>query len=417
MRKRILLILMFFILCIPKNIFATFEDLNINAKYYGVYMSNNLDALYESNSDQKVPIASITKIMTAIVCIDNIQDLSQTVKVNLAEVQKYYNDEYSVAGLRDSQEISYYDLIATMLIPSGADSAACIAINVFGDYSKFIEAMNEKAKEIGMNSTSFANPIGADDPNNYSTVYDVALMMKYALDNDIIKDLMSRYKYTIKDGSITVHNALFVLANLYGLDVSKIAGGKTGMTGDAGYCLATYSNNEENPLICIVLGCDIISGRLPHIEDSQNLYNYVDENYVLKNIIQKGEKIIALPTYHSTKSSIQVSASNNIGIYMNKDENIEEDKITIEYSGIDILSSDNKKGDIVGKAHISYKDKYIGCVDIVLEEDVPFSILSWSKDNLQYVLIIEISLMGIIIIIYRKYRSNVNKKKLGYFKI
>ena len=408
---------MFFILCIPKNIFATFEDLNINAKYYGVYMSNNLDALYESNSDQKVPIASITKIMTAIVCIDNIQDLSQTVKVNLAEVQKYYNDEYSVAGLRDSQEISYYDLIATMLIPSGADSAACIAINVFGDYSKFIEAMNEKAKEIGMNSTSFANPIGADDPNNYSTVYDVALMMKYALDNDIIKDLMSRYKYTIKGGSITVHNALFVLANLYGLDVSKIAGGKTGMTGDAGYCLATYSNNEENPLICIVLGCDIISGRLPHIEDSQNLYNYVDENYVLKNIIQKGEKIIALPTYHSTKSSIQVSASNNIGIYMNKDENIEEDKITIEYSGIDILSSDNKKGDIVGKAHISYKDKYIGCVDIVLEEDVPFSILSWSKDNLQYVLIIEISLMGIIIIIYRKYRSNVNKKKLGYFKI
>ena len=417
MRKRILLILMFFILCIPKNIFATFEDLNINAKYYGVYMSNNLDVLYESNSDQKIPIASITKIMTALVCIDNIQDLSQTVKVNLAEVQKYYNDEYSVAGLRDSQEISYYDLIATMLIPSGADSAACIAINVFGDYSKFIEAMNEKAKEIGMNSTSFANPIGADDPNNYSTVYDVALMMKYALDNDIIKDLMSRYEYTIKDGSITVHNALFVLANLYGLDVSKIAGGKTGMTGDAGYCLATYSNNEENPLICIVLGCDIISGRLPHIEDSQNLYNYVDENYVLKNIIQKGEKIIALPTYHSTKSSIQVSASNNIGIYMNKDENIEEDKITIEYSGIDILSSDNKKGDIVGKAHISYKDKYIGCVDIVLEEDVPFSILSWSKDNLQYVLIIEISLMGIIIIIYRKYRSNVNKKKLGYFKI
>ena len=417
MRKRILLILMFFILCIPKNIFATFEDLNINAKYYGVYMSNNLDALYESNSDQKVPIASITKIMTALVCIDNIQDLSQTVKVNLAEVQKYYNDEYSVAGLRDSQEISYYDLIATMLIPSGADSAACIAINVFGDYSKFIEAMNEKAKEIGMNSTSFANPIGADDPNNYSTVYDVALMMKYALDNDIIKDLMSRYEYTIKDGSITVHNALFVLANLYGLDVSKIAGGKTGMTGDAGYCLATYSNNEENPLICIVLRSDIISGRLPHIEDSQNLYNYVDENYVLKNIIQKGEKIIALPTYHSTKSSIQVSASNNIGIYMNKDENIEEDKITIEYSGIDILSSDNKKGDIIGKAHISYKDKYIGCVDIVLEEDVPFSILSWSKDNLQYVLIIEISLIGIIIIIYRKYRSNVNKKKLGYFKI
>ena len=418
MRKRILLILMFFILYIPKNIFATFEELDINAKYYGVYMANNLDALYESNSDQKVPIASITKIMTAIVCIDNIQDLNQTVNVNLSEVQKYYNEEYSVAGLRDGQEISYYDLIATMLIPSGADSAACIAINVFGDYSKFIEAMNEKAKEIGMNSTSFANPIGADDPNNYSTVYDVALMMKYALDNDIIKDLMSRYEYTIKDGSITVHNALFVLANLYGLDVSKIAGGKTGMTGDAGYCLATYSNSEENPIICIVLGCDIIRGRLPHIEDSQKIYNYVDENYVLRNIVEKGEKLITLPTYHSKKNNIEVSAVDNISIYMSKNEDIDEDKIAIDYSGVNILNSDNKKGDIIGKAHVFYGEKYVGDVDIVLEEDVPFSIFSWSKDNLQYILIAEICLIGIILIIYKKYYRNKKELKYAkYFKI
>ena len=418
MKKRILIILMFFILYIPKNIFATFEELDINAKYYGVYMANSLDALYESNSDQKVPIASITKIMTAIVCIDNIQDLNQTVNVNLSEVQKYYNEEYSVAGLRDGQEISYYDLIATMLIPSGADSAACIAINVFGDYSKFIEAMNKKAKEIGMNSTSFTNPIGADDQNNYSTVYDVALMMKYALDNDIIKDLMSRYEYTINDGSITVHNALFILADLYGLDVSKIAGGKTGMTGDAGYCLATYSNSEENPIICIVLGCDIIRGRLPHIEDSQKIYNYVDENYVLRNIVEKGEKLITLPTYHSKKNNIEVSAVDNISIYMSKNEDIDEDKIAIDYSGVNILNSDNKKGDIIGKAHVFYGEKYVGDVDIVLEEDVPFSIFSWSKDNLQYILIAEICLIGIILIIYKKYYRNKKELKYAkYFKI
>lgn len=416
MRKKVFILLILYILFLKRDIFATVEDLNINAKYFGIYTEDNLDVLYESNSDQRVPIASITKIMTAIVCIDNIEDLNQTVTVNLPEVQKYYNEEYSVAGLRDGQEISYYDLIATMLIPSGADSAACIAINVFGDYNRFIDAMNQKAKEIGMNSTSFANPIGADDPNNYSTVYDVALMTKYALDNDIIKELMSTYEYTTKDGSITVHNALFVLANLYGLDVSKIAGGKTGMTGDAGYCLASYSNSEEEPLICIVLGCDIISGWLPHLEDSQKLYNYIDENYEIKNIISKGDKLITLPTYHSTKKNIQVSASNDVGLYISKDENIDTQKINIDYSGINILTPDNKAGDVVGKAHIYYNEKYVGDIDIVLEEDVPFSILSWSKDNIQYVIIVQICLIGIVVYVCRKiYRSN-KKKKLEYYK-
>ncbi len=416
MRKKIFIILLFCFLFIHGNIFAAFKDLDINEKYYGVYMANNLEALYESNSDQRVPIASITKIMTAIVCIENIKDLNQTVIVNLQEVQKYYNEEYSVAGLRDGQEISYYDLIATMLIPSGADSAACISLNVFGDYSKFIEAMNQKAKELGMNSTSFANPIGADDPNNYSTVYDVALMMKYAVDNDIIKELMSTYKYTTKDGSITVHNALFVLANLYGIDVSKIAGGKTGMTGDAGYCLASYSNNEEDPLICIVLGCDIRGGWLPHLEDSQKIYNYVDENYEIRNIVSKGDKIITLPTYHSTKANIQLYASDNVSIYMSKEQNIDTQKITIDYTGMNILTSENKKGDIIGKAHIYYDEIYVGDVDIMLEEDVPFSILSWSKDNIQYVLLVQMFLIGIIIFIYRKYCSINRKKNLQYIR-
>lgn len=215
MVKKFFVILLFCILYLSANVLAT-EKINLNSKYYGVYTLDNLQELESKEQNKIVPIASLTKIMTGIVCIENIDDLNQTVVVNLPQVQSYYNEEYSVAGLKDGQEISYYDLIATMLIPSGADSASCIALNVFGDYSRFIKEMNDKAKEIGMSSTSFSNPIGADDSNNYSTVYDVALMMKYALENDTLKKLMSEYEYTTKDGSITVKNALFVLADLYG---------------------------------------------------------------------------------------------------------------------------------------------------------------------------------------------------------
>lgn len=411
MVKKFFVILLFCILYLSANVLAT-EKINLNSKYYGVYTLDNLQELESKEQNKIVPIASLTKIMTAIVCIENIDDLNQTVVVNLPQVQSYYNEEYSVAGLKDGQEISYYDLIATMLIPSGADSASCIALNVFGDYSRFIKEMNDKAKEIGMSSTSFSNPIGADDSNNYSTVYDVALMMKYALENDTLKKLMSEYEYTTKDGSITVKNALFVLADLYGADVSKITGGKTGMTGDAGYCLASFSENTEKPLICIVLGCDIVPGTLFHLEDSQSLYNYVDEIYDYKNIYQKGDRILTLPTYHSTKTNVSVCVNDDISVYMQNDENIDFQNVYIDYSGIPLLSSKNKIGDVIGSAKIYYKDEIIGDVDVVLGEEVKFSILKWSKDNTLYVILFEIIVIILLAYILKKKNSIIKKRQV-----
>lgn len=411
MVKKFFVILLFCILYLSANVLAT-EKINLNSKYYGVYTLDNLQELESKEQNKIVPIASLTKIMTAIVCIENIDDLNQTVVVNLPQVQSYYNEEYSVAGLKDGQEISYYDLIATMLIPSGADSASCIALNVFGDYSRFIKEMNDKAKEIGMSSTSFSNPIGADDSNNYSTVYDVALMMKYALENDTLKKLMSEYEYTTKDGSITVKNALFVLADLYGADVSKITGGKTGMTGDAGYCLASFSENTEKPLICIVLGCDIVPGTLFHLEDSQSLYNYVDEIYDYKNIYQKGDRILTLPTYHSTKTNVSVCVNDDISVYMQNDENIDFQNVYIDYSGIPLLSSKNKIDDVIGSAKIYYKDEIIGDVDVVLGEEVKFSILKWSKDNTLYVILFEIIVIILLAYILKKKNSIIKKRQV-----
>lgn len=411
MVKKVFVILLFCILYLSANVLAT-EKINLNSKYYGVYTLDNLQELESKEQNKIVPIASLTKIMTAIVCIENIDNLNQTVVVNLPQVQSYYNEEYSVAGLKDGQEISYYDLIATMLIPSGADSASCIALNVFGDYSRFIKEMNDKAKEIGMSSTSFSNPIGADDSNNYSTVYDVALMMKYALENDTLKKLMSEYEYTTKDGSITVKNALFVLADLYGVDVSKITGGKTGMTGDAGYCLASFSENTEKPLICIVLGCYIVPGTLFHLEDSQSLYNYVDEIYDYKNIYQKGDRILTLPTYHSTKTNVSVCVNDDISVYMQNDENIDFQNVYIDYSGIPLLSSKNKIGDVIGSAKIYYKDEIIGDVDVVLGEEVKFSILKWSKDNTLYVILFEIIVIILLAYILKKKNSIIKKRQV-----
>lgn len=418
MRKKVLAILIFYILFISKSIFANIDEVDTSAKYIGVYNLDNLMPLYEKNPQAKTSIASITKIMTAIVCIDNIDDLNKIVIVDLPQVEKYYDEDYSTAGLKDKQEISYYDLIATMLIPSGADSAACIALNVFGDYNLFINKMNEKAKKLGMNDTSFSNPIGSDDINNYSTIKDISLMMKYALNNEIIRKLMSEYEYTTKDGSIKVHNALFQLADIYGMNVEKISGGKTGMTDNAGYCLASYSEKTKEPIMCIVLGCEIRRGTLYHLSDSEKIYEYINNNYSYTNVLNKGDRVITLPTYHSTQNNIELCSNEDVKLYVEQN-NVDKDKIKVEYSGVEVLSPTNKKGDIVGKASVYYDGVHISDVDVIVNEKIQLSLVKWSKDNKKqsFVIILIIAIVLLYCIIKIKLSNRKKNKYKSSYKI
>lgn len=385
------------------------KDLNLSAQEVGVYELKNLNPVYEKDARKRVPIASLTKIMTAIVCLENV-NMNEKVIVDLPAVKKYYDAEYSVAGLKDKQEISYFDLVETMLLPSGADSGACIALNVFSDYDKFIQAMNDKAKELGMNNTSFSNAIGMDDEKNYSTVEDMAIMMKYALENEYIKYGVTQYAHTIQDGTKTVHNALFQLADIYAIDVSNITGGKTGFTGDAGYCLLSYSETTPEPLICVVLGCEVKKGTLYHLSDTENIFETINDNYSEKDVVSEGDVIVTLPAIKSTKEKINIQAVDSIQTIMKNDEEVDKTKLEIKYEGVDNLNPDNKVGEYLGKIDVYYDGNYIGSEDVVLTRRVPLDIKVWAKENpAQAVLFLVLILGGVLLIIRTGYK--IYKKK------
>lgn len=391
------------------------DNLEISAKYYGVYEAQDLNPVIEKDAEIKAPLASLTKIMTAIVCIENV-DLKDEVEVDLPEVKKHYDADYSVAGLKDKQKISYYDLVETMLLPSGADSAACIALNVFSDYDKFIQAMNEKAKEIGMKNTSFSNPIGSDDDNNYSTVRDIALMMKYAMDNEYIVYGITQKEHTIADESKTVHNALFQLADIYGIDIPNITGGKTGMTGDAGFCLLSYSNTTPEQLYCIVLGSEIKPGTLYHLTDTEKLYSYINENYSMKDVVALDEKIITLPTDKSSKESIDITSIVPVRVLEKNIKDIDKDKVKIEYKGLDVLTPDNKLGELIGSIDVYYDGRYISTENVILTSRVPLDIKIWIQDNpYQAALICILILCGVILIIRYGVRIYRKRFKIVHF--
>ena len=277
---KIILISIFCILVFNSDVFAD----EINSPYYGVYNAENMELLIGQNTQEKIAIASITKIMTAIVTIDNIQDVNEKITIDMESIYGKVDEDLVTAGLLDEEELTYYDLLATMLVPSGADSAVYLQNTVFGDENVFIDKMNEKAQEIGMYNTHFSNVTGLDDENNYSTIEDVAKMMNYARNNQTLKEIMSLKTYTTTDGNITVKSTISNLSTKAGITTHLILGGKTGTTGDAGICLASFSRDEKEDvdLIAVVTGTNMYSSTPYNVIDSEKLYEEVITHYIYR---------------------------------------------------------------------------------------------------------------------------------------
>ena len=358
------------------DIYAVVDEEKIHSSNVGVYNLEDMSLIYGKNIDERISIASITKVMTAIVAVENVEDVYDSVKVDYNQISKWLYEDLSIAGIYDGQELTYYDLIATMLIPSGADSAIFIASSIFKNYNEFINKMNEKASELGMNSTHFSNPVGYDDENNYSTIEDVAIMMKYALENNTLKDILTMKKYTTSDNKLTVYSTLDSLAIKYGVQIDKIIGGKTGTTQNAGRCLASFSDDEGVPLLVIVVGSPLYSNMPYNLIDTEYLYNIIQKEYSKRYIFVKGDKVFKIPTLYTTKKYVDIEVPENVMVYTDK---IEQKDIKVQYEGISLIDSSIKIGEKLGKLSIKYKGKNIYESDVFLEENLKFSITKWIK--------------------------------------
>ena len=190
--KRIKFILLFIIFFLPFNVLAiTLPKLNSNNII--VYDDANKEILYEKNASEVVNIASLTKIMTTIVAIENINDLNETVEITNSMLQEVPWDA-SIAGLKEGDVVTYRDLLYATMLPSGADAATALAHSISGNTNSFVHLMNQKAKVLDLNDTHFVNVTGLDADGHYSSANDVLKYLLYALQND-----PNYFKYAIKE--------------------------------------------------------------------------------------------------------------------------------------------------------------------------------------------------------------------------
>lgn len=245
----------------------------INSRAYVVIDRKSNTILVGKNENQKKKMASTTKIMTALVVIENC-NLSDTVEVS----KKAAGTGGSRLGLKTGDKITVYDLLYGLMMCSGNDAAVSLAEHVAGSISGFAELMNKKAQELGLSNTHFVTPHGLDEDEHYTTAYELAILANHAMNNEIFAEIVGTKNYTITINgypkALTNTNELLgVLNGVYGI--------KTGFTNGANRCLVTSCKRGDMDIICVVLGADTKKYRTT---DSIKLIEYAFNHFTYVNV-------------------------------------------------------------------------------------------------------------------------------------
>lgn len=319
--------------------------MNVSAKTSSIVVDELTGRiLYENNAYEKKLIASTTKIMTAIIVIENI-DLNKEVTIGEEILKSYGTNIYVEVG----EKIKIIDLLYGLLLRSGNDAALSLAHAVSGNEKEFVYLMNKKAKTLGMNNTTFENSHGLDEyTKNYSTAYDMSLLMKYANKNSIFKKISNTKSYRVQTEK---KSYLWYNRNKLLNDYKYCTGGKNGYTPSAGKTLITTA--EKNNLKLLITTLDD-----PKIyETHRQLYEQTFKKYKYYTIINKNKVSTTYTNYFREK----IFVKENFIYPLTYDE---KDEIKIKVIKFNKIGENN----IIGYIEIKLKNKIIGKIDIYTEQ-------------------------------------------------
>lgn len=357
--KKILTFLLLFLLA-PLFVFAS--EFDITGEYVVLYNLNDDEILYEQNSNEQTSIASITKIMTALVAMDNISDYDSIITITTADFEGTAG--YSKAGFSVGDRVTYRDLLYGILLPSGADAVNAIVRNTLG-YDNFIIAMNELAKKIGLENTSFSNPVGKDDVNNYSTASDVAKMLKYALENPLFKEIFTTKEYTTTNG-INLESTLYPYQDI--LDIDKIAGSKSGFTRGAGRCLASITTLDGVNYLLVILNSSV-DQNYSAVLDTITIYDYYNDNFSYQDILTEGQLITTIPVKWGKDKTYEITSPISVSKFL---ENSASSNLTYEYNGLEEIPQYTKKDTKLGTISVYNDGKLLYETTVTLTEDISY---------------------------------------------
>lgn len=255
----------------------------LNSPYAILMDASTGEILAAQNADTQMYPASMTKILTAVTAMENVGSLDETVTMPYEIYESLYEEGASMAGFEAGEQASVRELLYGVILPSGAECCITLADLIDGSQSAFVQRMNEKAQELGMNSTHFVTCTGLHDAQHYSTVRDIAVLLQYALQNSDFREIFTAHSYSVAPTAqhpegFTFYSTMFQSLGDASVTGGEILGGKTGYTEEAGLCLASLAQVNGREYILVTAGAPGSHDTEPlHTIDAKAVYNRIGE--------------------------------------------------------------------------------------------------------------------------------------------
>lgn len=402
------------------------NDYEMHHKAGLVAFLNNDTIIYEKNSNEKIYPASITKLMTAIIMLENINDLENEYitysRTSLNLIRGTGSAVYAGDGLKVGERMKAVDALAALLICSSGDVAYAIAEHVGGTIDNFVAMMNQKAKQMRLDSTNYVNPVGLHDDNHYTTAMDIYKLAKYAFSVDKIMSMLKKDTYVTEATNFHQSQVLntsnwLISPNSSGY-YEYAVGGKTGFTSKAGRCLVSLAEHNGYTYIAIVLGIENPNGIRYDFLDSANMFKWAFKNFEYKSLFDSNTAVTnALISMSADYDVLPICFENTFKhlLLKNEDPSLVSYKLTLNQTE---FVAPIEKGTVVGYADFYYGGKKIGSTNLVAVQTVEASALlvffngvanffSSTFMIVVYILIAVTVLSFAVVLIFKK--SNKNK--------
>lgn len=325
------------------------KEIYSSAKAMVVLEGNTNTLIYSKNANEKLPMASTTKIATAILAIENCENLDEKFLVS----EKAIGIEGTSIYLKSGEKLSMRELLYGLILASGNDCAVAIA-EYFESEENFVNMMNDFALSLGLKNTHFANPHGLDEDNHFTSAYDLALITSYALKNPTFREIVSTERMVIEKNDLYQARYLKHKNRLLFTDKNCI-GVKTGFTDNAGRCLVNAHEEDGMQIISVVLNCQ------PMFEECDRLTKLAYDNYVMKEFVKPYNFVSDIEIVDSEKTEVGVITVKGYTIPILKSE---EDNYEIKYILPERLVAPISLNQGVGKVQVLYND------DVIFESEL-----------------------------------------------
>ena len=310
--------------------------------------------LFAQNAHAQLPMASTTKIMTALIALETCA-LDTVVTVP----KEAYGKEGSSIYLNNGEKITIQDLLYGLMLSSGNDAAVTLAIHIGGSVEGFAQIMNNRAKEIGCTNTNFVTPNGLHDQAHYTSAYDLALISSVAMQNEAFRKIVSTKYWKTTSGDIirTFKNKNKILWQYEGGN-----GIKTGFTKAAGRCLAFSAERGGHTIVGVVLNCPDMWN------DAKAMLDYGFTDYTWKTFVKAGDTVATLKVSRGMKNSLEIRAKEDILIPMRQDE--PENAVTLKVVSKETVEAPVYEDQVVGMLEAWGDGKRLHAVPLVASETV-----------------------------------------------